>query len=184
MFCFIFRWMITQALDSQAPVSRLIRRHLHRCPQCRNFAAATTSIHEQLARDVPRVSHQDFGRLQQQIVQALPTDFSDAAEPPRGPMLWQALAASVVLFVVSYALLSIAGSTPGNSSISQSASTATAKDQSLLSISLAELSPFVESPLRQEYKGLRQNAEAAVQYILANLENPFPRPVSKTPAPK
>jgi len=141
-------------------------------------------IHEQLTRDVPRVSQQDFSGLQQQIVQALPTDVSDAAEPPHGPMLWQALAASVVLFVVSYALLSLAGSTPGDPGVSQSASTASSVNQSILSISLTDLSPAVESPLRQEYKGLRQNTEAAVRYILANLENPFPRPVSKIPAPK
>ena len=53
MFCFIYRMLISHALDSDRSVSQRTLRHISHCPQCRRFHKSNLILQQHLRRDVP-----------------------------------------------------------------------------------------------------------------------------------
>jgi len=53
MFCFIYRMLISHALDGDKPASQRTLRHISSCPACRRFYKSNLILQQQLRRDVP-----------------------------------------------------------------------------------------------------------------------------------
>ena len=53
MFCSIYKWYISRALDSGKPPSGPVGRHIRRCASCREFARFSESLENRCVKDVP-----------------------------------------------------------------------------------------------------------------------------------
>ena len=53
MFCFIYRMLISHALDGNKPASQRTLRHISHCPRCRRFHKSNLILQQQLRHDVP-----------------------------------------------------------------------------------------------------------------------------------
>jgi len=76
MFCFIYRMLISHALDGNKPASQRTLRHISHCPACRRFHKSNLILQQQLRRDTP-VSQAAFAsylndRVMSEIDQQVP----------------------------------------------------------------------------------------------------------------
>ena len=68
MFCSIYKWFISQALESRKPVTNLVRRHLRSCASCREFAVFSDSLGERSAQDISEILKGYDDTLDKQIL--------------------------------------------------------------------------------------------------------------------
>jgi hypothetical protein len=53
MFCWIFKWKISQSHDLNIPLSGMTAGHVSRCSQCRDFDRSLHALTDRLQRSVP-----------------------------------------------------------------------------------------------------------------------------------
>ena len=56
MWCSVYQWMISSALDSEKRLGRWTSRHIARCDDCRRFWEASARLEERLRTDAPQAA--------------------------------------------------------------------------------------------------------------------------------
>jgi hypothetical protein len=174
MFCSIYKWKISQAMDSGKPISSLLQRHLQKCDSCREYAEFCTSLKPKLTQD-KQVILQDFDKsLNKKIMTAIQKQNgpgSGAAEKSpahkfslRRPALIPSLAAAFTVLVISIGILFFA--LPRSKQ-------RPALDQISILLSAAfpeDVLSKVESPLETEYSELKRAFESTSKYLISSFD--------------
>ena len=174
MFCPIYKWKISRAMDSQKATSGLVQRHMHRCDSCREYAELCASLKPKFTLDKQAIL-QDFDEsLNKKIMMAIPEQIELGLEPVRKthahkypfrrPVLIPSLAAALTVLVISISIIFFAlprsKQRPPLGQISALVSAASPED--VLS--------KVESPLEKEYTELKRTLESTSKFLISSFD--------------
>ena len=174
MFCSIYKWKISQAMDSGKSTSGKVQKHMSKCESCREYAELCTSLKPKFTQDKNLIL-QDFDESLNKTIMAAITE-----KPVPGPeqkrkeraSKWQfqrpalipSLAAVVCVVALSigilYFALPRAKQTPSLGQISTLISAAS--PENMLS--------SVESPLEKEYAELKRAFESTGKFLISSFE--------------
>jgi hypothetical protein len=174
MFCPIYKWKISQALDSGKSISGLLQRHLQRCDSCREYAAFCTSLKPKFIQDRQAILDNFDEDMNKKIMAAIPDrpeQVSGQRQKTRSrswasrrPALIPSLAAAVSVLVIVIGIYFIARpvpeKTPPIGQISSLISAASPEDM------LSKM----ESPLEKEYTELKRAFESTGKYLISSLD--------------
>ena len=162
MFCSIYKWLISQALDSGKNVSKPVSRHLHHCSSCREFAAFCGELKKKTIQEKSYFLDRTEKALNKKIISALAKDTAPNKTLSRKPFLRPVLAAA------SLALIIFSGIFIFNT-INKDRSTSSG---SLFSLSAVDV-PFenvlgkIDSPLQEEILSLKETMKIASEFLYA-----------------
>ena len=174
MFCTIYKWKISRAMDSQKAASGLVQRHIHRCDSCREYAKLCASLKPKFTRDKQAVFQNFDENLNKKIMSAIPEKTQPGSEPERKilvqktlfrrPSLIPSLAAalSVLVIVISILFFAIPRSKQRQPLGQISALVSAASPEDVLS--------KVESPLEKEYTELKRALESTSKFLISSLD--------------
>ena len=172
MFCFIYKWMISWALDSDKALPGVVNRHIDRCGTCREFARLSGPLATRLTQDAPgflQKNHDTNGRLNIKITSALDTKTpTQLTRPQRFNFLPKpALAAALVLVVVAIAVIlqviPFTAPAPEEPSIDDLPKSVTVKNP-------LRILEKVESPIEAEMRSLGQSINSAAKFLVSRLD--------------
>ena len=165
MFCLMYKWFISRAVDSGKPVFPLVRRHLRGCSACREFAQVSESIIQRSAQDTADILEGHDSALDEKIISGLSKAPATKTPSARKSVLIPSVAAAsaVILITIGVILLSSPQSSPLDS---LRAVYAFDIDQA----SLEEKMVAIESPLTEEFQGLRQTMNSTAKFLISCLE--------------
>ncbi len=171
MFCAIYKWLISQAVNSGKPLPGRLLRHTRRCASCHEFAQFCGSLRPKLAQDKRAVLDHHTDEFNQKIMSALSKELSSipAAQPgiqkskTQRPALIPVLAAALLVLAVSLSIILLRA--PRSE-----------KEISLVRISevVSAASPEdvlgrLETPLEKEYVELKQTLNSTTKFLLSSL---------------
>jgi hypothetical protein len=174
MFCSVYKWRVSQALDSGKSISGFLQKHLQRCDSCREYAEFCTSLKPEFA-EYKKAILEDFNEgVNKKIMAAIPDKSEWRSGQDRKvsahkftlrrtafiPSLAAALAVLAVSISIVFFALPRAKQTPPIGQISALISAASPED--VLS--------KVESPLEKEYTELKRTFESTSKYLISSLD--------------
>ncbi len=174
MFCPLYKWKISQALDSGKTISSNVYKHLQRCDTCREYAELCSSLKQKFTLD-KKVILQDFDEvLNEKIMAAIPEKPELGTEPGRSsrtpkwpfgrPALIPSLAAALTVLAFAISLLFFIhlqtkqASSPGQISAL------------IRATSPEDVLSKVESPLEKEYAELKRTLESTGKFLVSSLD--------------
>jgi hypothetical protein len=171
MFCAIYKWLISQAVNSGKPLSGRLLRHTQRCSSCHEFAQFCESLKAKLAQDKQAILDNHDKALDQKLISAVHKELTSIpgrqAELQKKktlrPALVPILAAAFLILAVSISIIFL--SVPRSEKeislgrISELVSRASPEDV---------LGRF-ESPLEKEYRELKQTLDSTTKFLLSSL---------------
>jgi len=174
MFCSIYKWKISQAMDQGKPISSNVKRHLAKCESCREYAEFCTSLKPKFIRDKQNMLEDFDEGMKEKIMAAIPEKPERVSVTGKNPRwhLWPsrrpalipslAAAASVLVIVIGllFFILPRPKQTPPIGQISTLISAASPGD--VLS--------KMESPLEKEYAELKRAFESTSKYLISSLD--------------
>jgi hypothetical protein len=172
MFCTVYKWLISQAMDSGKPVSGLVKNHTHRCDSCREFARLCESLKPKLAKDKQAILENSHEALDKRIISALSKDRASLSGHQgtartylaRKSALVASLAAACVILVLSLSLIFIVGPRArDDSSLGHPSELVNAASPGVLLVK-------AESPLEKEYQELKKTFNATTEYLRSVLD--------------
>lgn len=181
MFCFIYKWMISRALDSYSggPDERLrlpgvVTRHLRRCSSCSEYARLSGSFVHRLARDGSGFRGGSNDSLEEKIISALAAEPGPVRRPgrkwlPRLAVPVPALAAALVVIAVAVGI--ILQVIPITRAPGIEENPINELGNSLPKIE--EILGSVESPIEKEMRSVGESIESAGEFLLACLNPEF-----------
>jgi hypothetical protein len=171
MFCFLYKWMISRALDMGRVLPTPVNRHIRRCRVCREFARFSQSLAARLVRDAPGFLRENSDTLAERMVAGLAAKpGTEVTQKPRKPRKLRKMpkpffiprpalgfAAAVVILVVSAGIIFkvIPTPTPRTTGI----------DENI--INNIGGPAFTETPL----KGITGRLESSIEVELRSLKN-------------
>jgi hypothetical protein len=172
MFCFIYKWIISWALDSGKGLPGVVNRHIGRCSSCREFARVSGLLAARLTKDAPgflQRSPDTYDTLNIKITSAL-----DVKSPPQltlrrrfNFMPKPALAAALVVLAVAIAIFFqvIPFTAPGTveNSINDLSESVIVKNP-------LQVIKQVESPIESEIRSLGQSINSAAKFLVSRLD--------------
>jgi len=169
MFCWLYRFMISSALDAGGELSAATQRHIENCGDCRGFHQMCLWLSEGLTREAARRDGDDelsadFGR---RVLAAAPATRHRRAERFALPIRWSrpALAAACIAVAALIGVLFMTSS-PNEPPVA-----APARIDGLYKL-MGDGHPtawagLVEKPLADEIENLAQDTESAVRFLVA-----------------
>ena len=166
MFCWLYRFMISNAVDADNRLSAGTRRHIEKCADCRGFRQMCLSLDEGLRREAARRGADE----------ELPAQFGRrvlAAVPARGaatyklPIRWArpALAAGCIALAVLIGVFFVSFG-PNESPVAERA-----RIDGLYNLMgdghPAAWAGLVHKPLAGEIENLAEGTESAVRFLVA-----------------
>ena len=172
MVCWLFRLMISHSADNNNPPSSTIREHISNCGDCREFYNTCQSLGESLTREALISNSRTAGRLNEHILNAIPSQLTKTHKVVR--RLWIATAAAcVALFIVTAASL-IVMNQDGRENAKSPPQQMTLAIQELRSVywkvgrDLPKTWPrVIDEPLASEFQNLASDTESAVRFLVA-----------------
>lgn len=173
MFCSIYKWKISQGMDSGKPISGRVQKHMSKCVSCREYAELCTSLKPKFSQDKQAILQDFDAGLTKKIMAAIPgkpeleTELKQKARMPwrsvRRPALIPSLAAALVVLVISISLLILLPRSKQTPSLGQISSlVSAASPQDVLS--------KVESPLEKEYTELKRTLESTSKLLISSID--------------
>lgn len=164
MFCSIYKWYISRALDSGKPLSGPVGRHIRRCASCREFAQFSESLENRCVKDVPGFLDSYNKELNEKIISVLTTQPAPKSAPRRKPALVPVLTAASALLVISIGIVwlvlpSSDEITPFNQ-LSQLGISKTSFENVLVKI---------DSPFEEELFELKQTLKSTADFLLSRI---------------
>lgn len=172
MFCSIYKWKISQAMDSRKATSGRVQRHMSKCDSCREYAELCTSLKPKFTQDKHLIL-QDFEEgLNKKIMAAIPEKPEpepgrrDRAPrwPFRKPALIPSIAATISVMVITLGILFLVlprtEQTPSLGQFSTLVSAASPENVLM----------NVESPLEKEYAELKRAFESTGKFLISSFE--------------
>ena len=165
MFCSIYKWKISQAMDSGKSTSRKVQRHMNRCDSCREYAELCTSLKPKFTQDKQAILEIFDASLNKKIMSAIPEKPGLGSVPGRrAPALIPSLAAAFTVLVISVSIVFLvlprSKQVPPLGQISTLLSAASPED--MLS--------KVESPLEKEYTELKRTLESTSKFLISSFD--------------
>lgn len=165
MFCSIYKWYISRALDSGKPLSGAAGRHIRRCASCREFAQFSESLENKCVKDVPGFLDGYNEELNEKIISVLATQPEPKSPPRRKPALIPVLASASALLVISIGIVwlvlpSSDEITPLNQ-LSQLGISKTSFENVLVKI---------DSPFEEELIELKQTLKSTTDFLLSRVD--------------
>ncbi|MGB8951978.1 MAG: hypothetical protein WCC06_04850 [Candidatus Aminicenantales bacterium] len=170
MWCFIYKWNISRAIDSGKPPAGLTKHHLDRCASCREFSRLSGELEKRLAADaaslIGSTDSSLAGRVMPTAAAGGPVESLSAAPTrPTAIRLRPVWAAVSLAIVVGVSLIWILTSRP-------------AKMPPLdplfkldgPRIYLENALQKAESPYQEEIRELKQAFQSTADYLLARLD--------------
>jgi hypothetical protein len=156
MWCLIYKWKISRAMDSGKPLAGLTRRHLRGCVSCREFAESCEKMGRRLSEDAAALIGGADASLGDRVRSALAEQIrAEVPAPPRPDFArWRPiLAAAVSLVVVGVSVVWLVTSRPRQ---------------------MPRLDPLFSFESAQVYlQNALQKAESPYQEEIAELEKAF-----------
>jgi len=185
MFCFVCKWLISNAMDADRPMSRFVNGHISRCSSCREFYEACLTIDQRLSDERPAQRVGVSADLEDRIYAALARKQRPIRIFPRRTVAAIAACLAIAAAVSVFNFLKPVQTEP----------TATARIESLAVSRF--LSPqewavpdaqndglsgdwqeLIEAPLSREISNLADDTRSAAGFLLASLPTPFTTLVS------
>ncbi|MBN2269666.1 MAG: hypothetical protein JXN61_03575 [Sedimentisphaerales bacterium] len=169
MLCWLYKFMISNAVDAGDQLSPATQRHIENCPHCRGFHQVCLSLGEGLSREAAENSGDDelladFGR---RVLTATTVARHGRAERFALPIRWRRPALAAACIAVA-ALIGVQFMT---SSPNEPPVAVPARIDGLYKL-MGDGHPtawagFVEKPLAEEIENLTQNTESAARFLVA-----------------
>jgi hypothetical protein len=165
MFCPIYKWKISQAMDSGKTTSGKVQRHLRRCDSCREYAELCTSFRSKFTQDKQAILEDFDESLNKKIMLAIPERAELGPEPRRKTLaLIPSLAAAITVLVISVSIIFLtlprSKQMPPLGPISTLFSAASPENMLLK----------VESPLEKEYAELKRTLESTSKFLISSFD--------------
>ena len=165
MFCSIYKWKISQAMDSGKPTSGTVQRHMNKCDSCREYAELCTSLKPKFTQDKQTILEEFDASLNKKIMSAIPEKQGlGSVWGRKAPALIPSLAAAFAVLVISISIIFLAlprsKHVPSLGQISTLVSAASPED--ILS--------KVESPLEKEYTELKRTLESTSKFLISSFD--------------
>ena len=165
MFCSIYKWKISQAMDSGKPTSGTVQRHMNKCDSCREYAELCTSLKPKFTQDKQAILEDFDESLNKKIMMAIPARAELGTEPRRRNLaLIPSLAAAITVLVISVSIIFLSlprsKQTPPLGPISTLISAASPENVLLK----------VESPLENEYVELKRAFESTSKFLISSFD--------------
>lgn len=174
MFCSIYKWKISQAMDSGKTISHTVHKHMQRCDSCREYAEFCTSLKPRFTQDKKSIFGDLDRALNEKILSSIPDVLRPAPEPGRRtsgqkfslrrPALIPSFAAALTVLAavigILFLVLPRTEQTPALGQISAYVSAASPE----------EVLSRVESPLEKEYAELKRTFESTGRYLIQSFE--------------
>ncbi|UCC39041.1 MAG: hypothetical protein JSV96_14705 [Candidatus Aminicenantes bacterium] len=165
MFCSIYKWQISRALDSRKSLSGSVAHHIRRCPSCREFAQFSESLENKCTEDMSALLNGYNGRLNAKAISALDKHPEPKPAPKRRPALIPVLATAAVLLVVSISILWI---------IIPSSNKVTPLNQlselGITKTSFENMLGKVGSPFEEEFVELKQTMKSTANFLISRID--------------
>ena len=150
MFCSIYKWFISQALDSGKNVSKSVNRHLHHCSSCREFAAFCGELKERTDKEKSYFLERKEAALNKKIISALAKDTAPKKIPSRKPLLRPVLAAASLALIIFSGIFIFNTTTRDNAVPSESLFSLSSVDVPVDNVLMK-----IDSPLQNELLSLK-----------------------------
>ncbi len=165
MFCPIYKWKISQAMDSGKTISSNVHKHMSRCDSCREYAELCTSLKPKFTQDKQAILEDFDESLNKKIMLAIPERAELGTEPRRRTLaLIPSLAAAITVLVISVSIIFLSlprsKQTPPLGPISTLISAASPENILLK----------VESPLEKEYTELKRAFESTSKFLISSFD--------------
>jgi hypothetical protein len=165
MFCSIYKWKISQAMDSGKTTSGNVQRHMNKCDSCREYAELCTSLKPKFNLDKQVILEEFDESLNKKIMSTIPEKPGSGSAPGRrAPALIPSLAIALTVSVISIGIIFMAfprsKQVPSLGQISTLVSAAYPED--FLS--------KVESPLEKEYTELKRTLESTSKFLISSFD--------------
>ena len=162
MFCSVYKWLISQALDSGKNVSKPVSRHLRHCSSCREFAAFCGELKEKATQEKIDFLDKADEALNKKIISSLAKDTATSEAISRKPFLRPVLAAaSMALIIFSgifiFNTINKDRSTPSGSLFSLSA----------VDVPVENVLGKIDSPIQDEILSLKETMRIASEFLYA-----------------
>jgi hypothetical protein len=173
MFCSIYKWKISKAMDLGKPTSGMVQKHMSKCSSCREYAQLCTSLKPKFSQDKQAILRDFDPDLNKKIMAAIPEKPERGPEPRqkarmpwhsvRRPAFIPSLAAALVVLVISISLLFLLPRSEQAPELGQISSlVSAASPQVVLS--------KVESPLEKEYIELKRTLESTSKFLISSID--------------
>lgn len=165
MFCSLYKWFISRAVDSGKPVSGFVGRHLRGCAACREFAEFSESIIQRSVQDTADILKGHDGALDEKIISRLSKSPEPKEESTRKPVFYPAAAAVSAVLII--AIIIILLTTPESRSLDPLRAI---YEFDINQASLEKKIVAIESPLEEEINGLREALNSTAKFLVSCLE--------------
>jgi len=165
MFCSLYKWQISQALDSGKPIARLVKHHIRRCASCREFARFCESLRERLDHDKLDLIKSFNKRVDEKIISSLDKKPEPRTVPPRKAILVPV--AATALLIIAIALGIILLKVPQSNEM-RPLTRLPAFD--IPEASLESVLVRIESPMDEEIYNLKHTVKSTGEYLISCLD--------------
>ena len=168
MLCFLYKWNISRALDTEKPLSRLTERHLAGCESCREFSRLGREMEGRLTGEAASLLSEAKAEIREKVRQSMaglgPSPTGRTARP-RFLSLKPALVAALLLAVVGISFIWLARSrAAGMPSIAPLLNVETRRSEVISTLEKAE------SPYDKEIQGLKRVFLSTADFLAARFE--------------
>jgi hypothetical protein len=170
MFCAIYKWLISQAVNSGKPLSRRLLHHTHRCDSCHEFAQICGLLKIKFAQDKQAILDNHDRAADQKLISSLSEELASIpghqAEPRKSkakrPALVPVFAAAFLVLAVSVSIIFLA--VPS----SEKAKSLGRISELVSAASPEDLLGQFETPLEREYQELKQTLGSTTKFLLSS----------------
>lgn len=180
MFCFVYKWMISGAMDTGRKMPGPVHRHIGRCESCHTFAQMGLELNARLSQDAAELINLSDTALNHRILAALETKPTPSYKFSRRNVRFSPLPIFTTTFALIAVLIGLAVLTPGpapidteNSSILNRIFTANGRTIKESKPVLPEFMAKIESPLLQEITSLKNAVVSAKDFFVTYVGEGF-----------
>lgn len=163
MFCFIYKWMISGAMDTGKEMPGIVRRHLGRCESCHAFARMGQALDTRLKQDASELLKEPDTALNYRILAALESRPEPSYRRSRRASRFSPIPILSTAFALIVMVIGLAVITPGPGP-------KVSGDPSILDRILAVNESPVQDP-KPALPGLMEKVESPFNREIASLKN-------------
>jgi len=165
MFCWFFRFKISDAMDGDGVLSRAVEKHIRRCADCREFYNGCVLLADGLRGKAAVSNDGTSRRLSKRVLRVVP--YRQTAVRKVSIRLWPVAAAACIALVVLAGVLFLAKYQREQIGREGVPGTEIQVVRSLVGGDFAGAwSGVVERPLAEEMEKLEGNTESAVRFLV------------------
>ncbi len=171
MFCWFYRWKISDTFDGDGSLPDRCRRHLLQCDRCREFFKTSIALGEQLSLEAALTCPDVPAQLRQRIALTVSSSNRKTLKPPFG-IGRSVAAACVAAAVLMTALFAVTAHRRGGSDLEVAPASAMLQsifytDEITIDNLHESVGGFVERPLAGQLEIIAKQTESAVKFLIA-----------------